>query len=173
LKNTTYSTDNDILEMVDSHDKVIGRGTRGEIHRRGFFHRAVHMFVFNPAGQIYIQRRSRSKDRHPGKLDSSAAGHVDPGETYEETAIRELQEELGIQAEVKEILRVSASEQTDNEHVVLFEVVTESKPVPNPEEIQWGAFISREKVTKLMDEASEDFVPAFILLWKKYIQQRR
>ena len=81
------------------------------------------MFVFNPAGQVYIQRRSRSKDRHPGKLDSSAAGHVDPGETYEETAIRELQEELGIQAEVKEILRVPASEQTDNEHVVLFEVV--------------------------------------------------
>ena len=93
-----YSTDSEILEIVDSHDKVIGTGTRGEIHRMGFFHRAVHMFVFNPAGQVYIQRRSRSKDRHPGKLDSSAAGHVDPGETYEETAIRELQEELGIQS---------------------------------------------------------------------------
>ncbi len=140
-----YSTDNEILEIVDSHDKVIGTGTRGEIHRMGFFHRAVHMFVFNPAGQIYIQRRSCSKDRHPGKLDSSAAGHVDPGETYAETAIRELREELGIQAEVKEIVRIPASEQTDNEHVVLFEVVTESEPVPNPEEIQWGEFISREQ----------------------------
>jgi isopentenyl-diphosphate Delta-isomerase len=139
----------------------------------GFFHRAVHMFVFNPAGQVYIQRRSCSKDRHPGKLDSSAAGHVDPGETNADTAIRELREELGMQAEIKEILRIPASEKTDNEHVVLFEVVTESEPVPNPEEIQWSAFISREKVTKLMDEAPEDFVPAFILLWKKYIQQGR
>src|SRR5512143_213495 len=116
-----YSTDNDILEIVDSGDKVIGSATRGEIHRMGFLHRAVHMFVFNPAGEVYIQRRSRTKDRHPGKLDSSAAGHVDPGETYAETAIRELQEELGIRAEVKEILRVPASEQTDNEHVALFE----------------------------------------------------
>jgi len=168
-----YSTDNEILEIVDSHDKVIGTGTRGEIHRMGFFHRAVHMFVFNPAGQVYIQRRSCSKDRHPGKLDSSAAGHVDPGETNADTAIRELREELGMQAEIKEILRIPASEKTDNEHVVLFEVVTESEPVPNPEEIQWSAFISREKVTKLMDEAPEDFVPAFILLWKKYIQQGR
>jgi isopentenyl-diphosphate delta-isomerase type 1 len=173
LKSTMYSTDSEILEIVDSHDKVIGTGSRGEIHRMGFFHRAVHMFVFNPAGQVYIQRRSRSKDRHPGKLDSSAAGHVDPGETYEETAIRELQEELGIQAEVKEILRVPASEQTDNEHVVLFEVVTESEPVPNPEEIQWGAFLGRERVTRLMEEAPEDFVPAFILLWRKFIQQGR
>jgi isopentenyl-diphosphate delta-isomerase type 1 len=166
-----YSTDNEILEIVDSHDNAIGTGTRGEIHRMGFFHRAVHMFVFNRAGQLYIQRRSGSKDRHPGKLDSSAAGHVDPGETYAETAIRELREELGIQAEVKEILRIPASEQTDNEHVVLFEVVTESEPVPNPEEIQWGEFISREQLTKLMDEAPEDFVPAFVLLWKKFIQQ--
>jgi isopentenyl-diphosphate delta-isomerase type 1 len=168
-----YSTDNEILEIVDSHDKVIGTATRGEIHQMGFFHRAVHMFVFNPAGQVYIQRRSCSKDRHPGKLDSSAAGHVDPGETYAETAIRELQEELGIQAEVREILRIPASEQTDNEHVVLFEVVTESEPVPNTEETQWGEFISREQLTKLMDEAPEDFVPAFVLLWKKFLQQGR
>ncbi|MGO9566400.1 MAG: NUDIX hydrolase [Desulfomonilaceae bacterium] len=170
---TMYSTDNDILEIVDSHDKVIGTGTRGEIHRLGLCHRAVHMFVFNPAGQIYVQRRSRSKDRHPGKLDSSAAGHVDPGETYEETAIRELREELGIQAKVKEILRVPASEQTDNEHVVLFEVMTNLEPVPNSEEIQWGAFMSRKRVSKLMDEDPEDFVPAFILLWKEFIQQGR
>lgn len=133
-----HSTDNEILEIVDSNDKVIGTATRAEIHRQGFLHRAVHLFVFNPAGQMYIQRRSRSKDRHPGKLDSSAAGHVDPGETYEETAIRELQEELGIKAEVKEILRVPASEKTDNEHVVLFEVTTKCEPVPNPEEIQWA-----------------------------------
>lgn len=173
MKGTTYSTDNDILEIVDSHDTVIGTATRGEIHRMGFLHRAVHMFVFNPAGEVYIQRRSGSKDRHPGKLDSSAAGHVDPGETYAETAIRELQEELGIEAEVKEILRVPASEQTDNEHVVLFEVVTESEPAPNPEEIQWGAFMSPEQVTKLMDQSPNDFVPAFILLWRKFIQQGR
>ena len=173
MKSTMYSTDNEILEIVDSYDNVIGTGTRGEIHRKGFFHRAVHLFVFNPAGQVYIQRRSCSKDRHPGKLDSSAAGHVDPGETYEETAIRELREELGIQAEVKEILRVPASIQTDNEHVVLFQVETESEPVPNPEEIQWGAWLSRERVSKLMDESPDDFVPAFVLLWKKFIQQGR
>ncbi len=168
-----HSTDNEILEIVDSHDEVVGTATRAEIHRLGLLHRAVHMFLFNPAGQVYVQRRSRSKDRHPGRLDSSAAGHVDPGETYEETAIRELQEELGIKAEVEEILRVPASEQTDNEHVVLFEVMTELGPVPNPAEIQWGAFMSRERVTELMDQSPEDFVPAFILLWRKFLDQGR
>jgi isopentenyl-diphosphate Delta-isomerase len=168
-----HSTDNEILEILDVDDKVIGTATRGEIHRRGFLHRAVHIFVFNSAGEVYIQRRSISKDRHPGKLDSSAAGHVDPGESYEQTAIRELGEELGIKAEVKEVLRVPASGETDNEHVVLFEVTTESVPVPNPDEIQWGAFMSRESVTKLMDDEPDDFVPAFIMLWKKFSKQAR
>jgi isopentenyl-diphosphate delta-isomerase type 1 len=163
-----YSTDNEILEIVDSNDKVIGTGTRSEIHRLGLSHRAVHLFVFNAPGQVYVQRRSLSKDRHPGKLDSSAAGHVDPGETYKETAVRELREELGIEAEVTEILKVAACEQTDNEHVVLFSVQTDSGPVPNIEEIQWGGFMSCERVFELMDQSPEDFVPAFILLWRKF-----
>ncbi|HMK35138.1 MAG TPA: NUDIX domain-containing protein, partial [Desulfomonilaceae bacterium] len=103
-----HSTDDEILEVVDSGNNVIGTATRAEIHRKGLFHRAVHIFVFNERGDLYVQRRSASKDRHPLKLDSSAAGHVDPGETYHETALRELEEELSIRAPVQEILKISA-----------------------------------------------------------------
>jgi isopentenyl-diphosphate delta-isomerase type 1 len=170
-KDTVHSTDNDILEIVDSNDKVIGRATRAEIHRRGLMHRAVHIFVFNSAGEIYVQRRSASKDRHALKLDSSAAGHVDPGETYEQTAARELQEELGIDTKVEHVLRVAACEQTDNEHVMLFRVETDLQPVPNPEEVQWGGFMAREKLSSLMKERPNDFVPAFILLWNEFLRQ--
>jgi isopentenyl-diphosphate delta-isomerase type 1 len=166
-----YSTDNEILEIVDESDNVIGTATRAEIHRKRLRHRAVHIFVFNSAGKIYVQRRSSSKDRFPDRLDSSAAGHVDPGESYEETAIRELQEELGIRAEIEEILSVEASAITENEFVRLFEAHTDSAPVPDPDEIQWGEFMTRERLTKLMEEDPEDFVPAFILLWNQYIAE--
>ena len=167
-----YSTDNEILEIVDAEDRVIGTATRSEIHRKGLLHRAVHLFVFDRAGRIYVQRRSDSKDRDPGKLDSSAAGHVEPGETYEEAAVRELQEELGIHADVEELLRVPASEQTDHEHVVLFKVVTELEPAPNPEEIQWGQFMSGDRLNKLMNEFPDDFVPGFIPLWRSFVQHQ-
>ena len=167
-----YSTDNEILEIVDAEDKVIGTATRAEIHRKRLMHRAVHVFVCNDRDEIYVQRRSASKDKHPLKLDSSAAGHVDPGETYEETAIRELHEELGIEAEVQEILRVRASETTDNEHVVLFRVVTPQEPIPNPEEIVWGAFMSRAGLSQLLEEDPDDFVPAFSLLWKEFLRKK-
>ena len=166
-----YSTDDEILEIVDSHDRVIGRATRGEIHRKGVMHRAVHIFVFNSDGEIYIQRRSALKDRHPLKLDSSAAGHVDPGESYEQTAVRELEEELGITAPVEQVLWVQACEQTDNEHVMLFRVRTNLEPVPNPEEVKWGGFMAPERLSALMQENPDDFVPAFILLWNEFLRK--
>lgn len=171
-KEKSYSTDSEIMEIVDSDDKVIGQATRGEIHRRGLMHRAVHIFVFNPAGEIYVQRRSAFKDRHALKLDSSAAGHVDPGESYEQTAARELQEELGITTRVEQVLWVAACEQTDNEHLMLFQVEINLEPVPNPEEAQWGGFMAREKLSRLMKENPDDFVPAFILLWDEFLRKR-
>ncbi len=161
-----YATDNEILEIVNEQDEVIGTATRMEIHRRGLMHRAVHIFVFNALGEIYVQRRSNSKDRHPLKLDSSAAGHVDPGETYKQTAIRELQEELGIEADLEEVLRLPASKETDREHVALFKTVTGQDPVPSSDEIVWGGFMSPERLSELMSDDPGDFVPAFVILWR-------
>ncbi|AFM26278.1 NUDIX hydrolase [Desulfomonile tiedjei] len=163
-----YSTDREILEIVDAKDRVIGTATRAEIHRLGLIHRSVHIFIFNSAGELYMQRRSPAKDRHPSKLDSSAAGHVDPGETYQQTAARELGEELGITCDLQEILRVHACPETDNEHVVLFAGTTDREPKPDPDEIQWGAFMKTEDVCSLMKQNPKDFVPAFILLWNRF-----
>jgi isopentenyldiphosphate isomerase len=168
-----HSTDNEILEVVDSGDNVLCTATRAEIHRKGLQHRAVHIFVFNESGDMYIQRRSESKDRHPLKLDSSAAGHVDPGESYQETAERELKEELSISASVREVLKISSCELTDNEHVVLFSAVTDEEPRPNPDEILWGGFMSREDLSHSMKENPNDFVPAFILLWEEFVRKTK
>jgi isopentenyl-diphosphate Delta-isomerase len=167
-----HTTDNEILEIVDCDDRVTGSGTRREIHEKGLLHRAVHVFVFNTAGEIFIQRRSAAKDRHPLKLDSSAAGHVDPGESYEITAQRELEEELGITAPVKKILWMRAQPETDNEHVALFSLVTDLPPAPNGEEIEWGEFMTPERVTELMQANAADFVPAFVLLWKRFTERK-
>ena len=163
-----HSTDNEILEIIDSDDKVIGTATRAEIHRLGLMHRAVHIFVFNSAGEIYVQKRSESKDRHPGKLDSSAAGHVDPGESYHGAAVRELLEEIGIDSRLEEAFRVRPSEITDQESVVLFTTTTDREPRPNPDEAQWGKFVTPQELTRMMDENANDFVPAFIFLWNQF-----
>jgi 16S rRNA (adenine1518-N6/adenine1519-N6)-dimethyltransferase len=87
----------EVFDIVDDQDRVIGQGLRGQIHRDGLKHRAVHLFWSRENGQMCWQRRSFAKDNCPGLLSSACAGHVDAGETYEQAAYRELHEELGVQ----------------------------------------------------------------------------
>lgn len=86
----------EIFDVVDERDVVIGRETRREIHRRGLLHRAIHIFWTRGDGQLCLQRRSFAKDNAPGLLSTSCAGHVDSGEDYLTAAVRELREELGV-----------------------------------------------------------------------------
>ena len=85
----------DIFDVVDRSDNVLRQESRSVVHREELLHRAIHVFVFNKAGQIYLQRRSMGKDTAPGKWVSSCSGHVDAGEDYDEAAGRELIEEIG------------------------------------------------------------------------------
>lgn len=170
---TVHSTDADLLDVVDGDDSVIRWAPRAEIHAKGLLHRAVHVFIFNNNGDVYVQRRSSHKDRFPSVLDSSAAGHVDHGESYEAAALRELQEELGLRVPLREILRVKASPVTDNEHVVLYTGMTDTDPLPNPDEVQWGGFMTPDELTAAMLRTPEDFVPAFVYLWSEYRKDRQ
>jgi 16S rRNA (adenine1518-N6/adenine1519-N6)-dimethyltransferase len=87
----------EIFDIVDDNDTVIGSMPRSEIHRRQLKHRAIHIFWLSSDGKLALQRRSYAKDNSPGLLSSSCAGHVDSGETYITAAIRELNEELGVE----------------------------------------------------------------------------
>ena len=86
----------EIFDVVDKNDVVVGREFRREIHRRGLLHRAIHIFWLRGDGRLCLQRRSYAKDNCPGLLSSSCAGHVDSGEDYVTAAVRELREELGV-----------------------------------------------------------------------------
>src|SRR6266513_3776097 len=100
----------EIFDVVNERDEVVGRQSRSEVHRLGLKHRAVHVLVFNSHGQVLLQKRSMKKDRQPGLWDSSASGHVGSGEEYDSTAVRELREEIGLRlgATPKRLLRINA-----------------------------------------------------------------
>ena len=91
------------FELVDASDAVIGRELRGVCHRNGLLHRAVYAWVFNPEGQVLIQRRSPLKKIGANQWDLSLAEHLQPGESYVQAAARGLGEELGIFAEPAEL----------------------------------------------------------------------
>lgn len=96
----------ELLEVFDDQGQVLELRTRGEIHRDpSLVHRSVHVMVSNSRQELYLQKRSLQKLIQPGRWDTSVGGHVDPGETYEVAAAREMEEELGITVPDLAVLR--------------------------------------------------------------------
>jgi isopentenyldiphosphate isomerase len=164
----------EIFDVVDASDQVVGRRSRGEVHRLGLMHRATHVLVFNSRGEVFLQQRSLAKDRQPGLWDSSASGHLDAGESYDACAARELREELGIAtvAALERLFKVPASPQTDQEHVWIYRVKAEGPFQLNPEEIRGGAWFSPDAVTEWMAARPGDFAGTLLLIWPRITSSR-
>ena len=169
------TTDNqqEILDVVNDRDEVVAQAARGEIHRRGLMHRAVHIFVFNPAGELYLQKRSQTKDTFAGCYDSSASGHLDAGETYDACARRELHEELGLEADagLTWMFKIPASAGTSGEHVAFYVWQTDALPQPNPQEIESGRFYTLAEIVVMAQADPTQFANAFLKVFHEFGEQ--
>ena len=95
------------LEIVDENDVAISTAPRTEIHAKGLLHREASVIFVTPAGNIIFQRRSWKKDMFPGLLDATASGHVEIGDSYEFTAIKEVKEETGLDIDEADLILLS------------------------------------------------------------------
>jgi isopentenyl-diphosphate delta-isomerase len=161
----------DIFDIVNERDQVTGRAPRSEVHARGLLHRAVHVLVFNSRGEIFLQKRSMKKDRQPGVWDSSCSGHVDSGEDYDETALRELGEEIGLHLTTppQRLFKIDACFATDAEFVWVYRCENEGPFQLHPDEIETGDWFASNRVSKWIEEKPQDFAPAFVFIWKKFL----
>jgi 16S rRNA (adenine1518-N6/adenine1519-N6)-dimethyltransferase len=160
--------ENERFPVVDKNDRILRHAQRSDVHGNNLLHRAVHILIFNQANDVYLQQRSRWKDRHPLKWDSSAAGHVTAGESYDETARRELQEELGINVLLRKILKLSAPARADHEFIWLYRGEIRDNPRPNRTEIETGVFFPPTVIDGWVAARPEDFAPGFIECWRAF-----
>jgi isopentenyl-diphosphate delta-isomerase type 1 len=160
----------EIFDVVNERDEVIGSATRPEVHRRGLRHRAVHLLVFNSRGAVFLQKRSLKKDSFPGAWDSSAAGHLDQGETYDACAVRELREELGVSLAQppRRLFRLEACADTGFEFCWIYQGFHEGPFVLHPEEIERGDWFKANQVDEWISKRPEDFAAAFRVLWSRW-----
>lgn len=157
--------------VVDENDLLLGDAPRSEVHGNNLRHRAVHLFIFNRLGELFLQKRSRWKDRHPLLWDSSAAGHVEAGEEYDETAARELEEELGIKAELTRVAKLPCSEQIGWEFIWLYRGEHEGPFQLAKREIEHGEFFPIDVVSRWVKARPDDFAPGFLECWKAFKHQ--
>lgn len=160
----------EVFDVVDENDAVVGQATRGDVHRKKLFHRAIHIFVHNDKGEFFLQRRSLEKDSAPGKWASACSGHVDTGEDYATAARRELEEELGTQLthELEPMFKESPRAETGNEFVWVYRTAHQGPFDLNEDEIMDGQWIDVDALDNWVTSQPRDFSWSFAYLWERY-----
>lgn len=161
----------EMLAEVDERDEVIGTRPRGEIHRLGLRHRSCHILVFNSRAELYLQKRVVTKDVNPGCWDSSAAGHVDAGESYDTCASRELEEELGIAAatgDLRGLFKLNACADTGWEFIGVYRIDWDGPLRPDPREISEGRWFDTARIDAWVAGGTTDLTESFRLIWRHY-----
>ena len=162
----------EIFDVVDSEDMVIGKASRLQVHNNDLIHRSVHILVFNSTGSLFLQKRAMIKDESPGLWDSSAAGHVESGEDYISCAKRELKEELSLSGvQLDEVLSIPAQSMTLWEHVRVYKCVTDSNICINKNEISEGKYMMLSEVRALMQLNPEIHTSTFSHIYANYINK--
>ncbi|MGZ8217574.1 NUDIX hydrolase [Methylomagnum sp.] len=163
------------LYEVDEHDHVIGPRARGELHRLGLRHRAVHILVFNGRGELFLQKRATTKDINPGLWDTSAAGHVDFGESYDQCAARELAEELGVEspAALEFLFKLPATDQTGWEFVQVYRAQYDGELRLCADEITEGRWFNMDEMNAWLAQGGEGLTTSFQVIWRTYNTQPR
>lgn len=166
----------DIFDIVDSSDTVVGSAPRSIVHRERLMHRAAHILIFcigSGGKKILLQKRSMSKDLYPGRYTTSCSGHVDSGETYDEAAVRELREETGVVASASDMFKVGkikACAQTGNEFTFVYEMeIPESTAFKfSPDEVESLEWADIADFESELSQNPEKFTPAFACVYEFY-----
>lgn len=152
----TYTNPDELLPVVDNHDNFLYAEKRKIVHDKKLFHRAVHVFVFNPDSQLWIQRRSQFKDTFPGYWEG-IGGHLGLNDDYMEAAIRETFEEIGVLlSKVNKVTKLPPSQITNYEFIEVYWAESNLKASPNKYEIDDSRWVSRKEFEKVFIDVIDD-----------------
>lgn len=139
----------EIVVIVDEQNNVVDAVPRREMRAKRLPHRSTYILVFNAQGDLYVHKRTMTKDVYPGYYDLAAGGVVLAGESYETSAGRELAEELGIRnVPLTWLFTFYYSDLHTRVWGGVFSCVYNGAIVLQEEEIESGAFMSLSNVTR-------------------------
>jgi 8-oxo-dGTP pyrophosphatase MutT (NUDIX family) len=159
----------EIIVIVDRDNNVIGARPRREMRAKRLAHRSTYILVFNSRGELYVQKRTLTKDVFPGYYDVAAGGVVLAGESYKQGAERELKEEMGIHGVP---LHRLFDFYFEDEHTRLwgcaFSCVFDGTVVLQAEEVESGAFVPLDDI--LRRAQTQPFTPDGLYVLQRYLK---
>ncbi|MFD6417665.1 NUDIX domain-containing protein [Streptomyces sp. NPDC060194] len=141
----------EILDVVDARDRVVGQATRGEVYARKLRHRCAFVLVRDGQDRIFVHRRTAAKLVYPSHYDMFVGGVLGAGEGYAEAALREAEEELGVRGlpqptPLFTFLYEGADGQSWWSHVAEVRCVLPVRP--QAEEVAWHAFLTEAELVE-------------------------
>ncbi len=162
------SRENDLVILVDCHDRQIGLDDKMTVHREGLLHRAFSVFLFDEDGRFLLQQRARHKYHSGGLWTNTCCSHPGPGEEVGEAASKRLKEEMGIRCELNKAFDFTYREPVGEnlvEHELDHVFVGRFNGVPDPnsaEVMAWLWLEAGDLQTQLRDRAG-DYTPWFAI----------
>ena len=161
----------DLLILVDSNDQEIGFLDKTRCHEdQGKLHRAFSIFLFNRSGEVLIQQRATSKPLWGDFWSNTCCSHPRAGESIDFAASRRIEEELGVQSDLKFVYKFEYqarfnTQLSENELCSVYFGRFDGAPAPNPNEVQSWKWISKESLTKELRENTDLYTPWLKLEW--------
>jgi isopentenyl-diphosphate delta-isomerase len=169
------STKTENVVLVDQNDVEIGEMEKYEAHRRGVLHRAFSVFVFNPEGELIMQRRAFTKYHSPGKWANTCCSHPRKGEEVLHAGHRRLVEEMGFDTRLRKVFSFIYKADVGQgliEHELDHVMVGTFEGVPkiNPGEVEDWKAVKMETLRKEVEANPQDYAEWFKIIFERVLE---
>jgi len=164
----------ELIDIVNNNDIVIGQELRSIAHRHGLQHRGVHVLLVTPEGRLFVQQRGKHQETFPLALDCSVSEHVKAGESYWQAAERGLQEELGISdVQLKSLIKFKMEYgPNDFEICILYEGRADPKLIHfDPLEVENVTSYRMDELEELINKGEAAFTTWLVQIINWYLEK--
>jgi isopentenyldiphosphate isomerase len=163
----------EVLDIVDERDRVVGRATRAEAYAKRLRHRCAFVLVHDDQGRIFVHRRTAEKLVFPSRYDMFVGGTVLAGESYDEAAHREAEEELGVSGlpAPQPLFRFLFETPEYAWWSAVYRVRCQMPVRPQPEEVAWYAFLTDDELAERL--TGWDWTPDGLAAYRHLLARER
>ncbi len=160
----------ELIALYDEHGNPCGVAPRSRMRAQNLRHAATAVIVRNSLGQVYVHRRTATKDVYPGRRDFAAGGVIAAGEDPDAAAVRELAEELGVTGVPLTPLRQGYyADAHTTFHGFCYLTVWDGAIRWQPEEVASGEWLSPVELLHAIRTQPEDFMPDTVSLLGEWV----
>ena len=160
-------SDRMVIDVVNDSDVVIGTIERKDVFAAKANFRVVHVFLFDDQGHLLLQQIPEDQKKSPGRWGSSVAGYMFTGETYEQAAVRRIQQELGIESpKLRLVTKTSMEDNGCRKFISLYAVKLNGPFNYDPAHIAQLESLSTGTIASMIAEDKRQFTATFLHLFR-------